>query len=233
VLGALGIRPEKLLRVCTIILRDETGTPVASREFARQMLQLAVDVYKRDANVRIIPVRPFNYTTGFAGPETVDDSWIAIDGTSSGNDMLDVPCGAGGVATEWLLGGSQFQLKSSRLCFFANWRRVTGYGAPVACFFIRSIPVTGSLGCSLWITDYVTVVGGVMLPPTSPRALGHEVGHSCNLWGHLCVDNDLRNLMATQTACSPRSTTLADRANPRMAEWQVLLVRASKHVTYF
>lgn len=235
-LGLIGIRPEKLLRVCTIILSDENGEATASLEFARAMLQLAVDVYKRDANVRIIPLRSFKYSTGFSGAETVDDTWIIVDGRNSDANLLDVPCGGDGAAFEWLLSGSLFQLKSSTLCFFGSWRRVSGFGSPVTCFIIRSIPGDpAKLGCSLWITDYVTIDGEDITPPatpTSPRTLGHELGHACNLW-HVCVDNDVRNIMGTKRACDPDSTTSPNRAEPRMSDWQVLLVRASKHVTYF
>ena len=67
VLGFFGVRPEKLLRVRTVILRDEKGNPVASVENVVTTLQLACDVYKRDANIRIVPSRPFHYATGFLG----------------------------------------------------------------------------------------------------------------------------------------------------------------------
>lgn len=230
VLGFIGIRPEKILRVCTIILKDENGAATASIDFAKMMLQLAADIYKRDANVRIVPLGPFKYSSGFTGAETVDDNWVIQDGSNSDSTLLDVPCNAGGAGSEFLLAGSGFQIKSSTLCFFGNWRRVLGYGSPVTCFIIRSVP--GALGCALWITDYATIDGELTLPPTSQRTLGHEVGHSCNLW-HVCVDNDIRNLMGIPGSCDPASSNTPDRTNPRMNDWQVLLVRASKHVTYF
>jgi hypothetical protein len=229
-LGLIGIRPEKKLRICTVILRDEKGVPVASVDFAKALLQVAVDVYKRDANVRIMPLGPFKYSTGFAGAETVDDSWVIVDGGNSDGTLLDVPCKAGGAGADWLLPGSGFQFKASTLCFFGAWRRVVGYGAPVSCFIIRSVP--GALGCALWITDYATIVGESALPPTSPRTLGHEVGHACNL-PHTCVDDDNRNMMATGGGCDPDSSTPPDRVNPRMSNLQVIAVRLSKHVTYF
>lgn len=229
-LGLIGIRPEKKLRVCTVILRDENGNPTASVEFATTVLQLAADVYKRDANVRLLPLRAFKYSTGFAGAETVDESWVTVDGSNSDGTLLDVPCNGGGAGADWLGTGSGFELKSGTLCFFGSWRRVTGYGAPVSCFIIRSIP--DALGCALWITDYATIVGQTVLPPDSPRVLGHEVGHACNLT-HRCVDDDNQNMMATSQACSPVSVTNPDVAHPRMTDWQAVAVRASKHVTYF
>lgn len=229
-LGLIGIRPEKKLRVCTVILRDESGTPVATVENVVALLQVAVDVYKRDANVRIIPLAPFKYSTGFLGAETVDDNWVIVDSSNSDGTLLDVPCNGGGAGADWLGTGSGFQFKSSTLCFFGSWRRVLGYGSPVTCFIIRSIP--DALGCALWITDYATIVGENTVPPSSPRTLGHEVGHACNLF-HTCVDDDNRNLMGTGGTCDPDSLTAADRANPRMNNSQVILVRLSKHVTYF
>jgi len=50
---------------------------------------------------------------------------------------------------------------------------------------------------------------------------------------HLCIDDDNRNMMALPQVCNPQSSTVPYFSNPRMSDWQVLLVRASKHVTYF
>jgi hypothetical protein len=232
-LGLIGIRPEKILRVCTIILRNEEkedgkkGDPVATLAYARALLQMAADIYKRDANVRIVPLRPFKYSTGFLDAEQVTDDWIQIDDASGDADTLDVPCDGAGVGMEWWLTGTKFQAKSSLMCFYGAWRRILGYGAPVTCFIIRSLP--NASGCCLWITDYATMQGGDV-PPSNPRVLAHEVGHASNLW-HICVDDDVANLMAIQTVCN--SPTLPNTANPQLSNWQVLLVRASKHVTYF
>jgi hypothetical protein len=231
-LGLLGIRPEKLLRVCTVILRDENGTPVGSVGDAVTLLQLAANVYKRDANVRIVPLRAFKYSSGFSGAENVDASWVTTDSGNSDATLLDVPCGGGGAGSDWLLTGSGFQAKASTLCFYGSWRRVVGYGAPVSCFIIRNVEGT-DIGCALWITDYATIEGSVLTPPPgSPRTLGHEVGHACNLW-HTCVDDDNRNIMATQGACDPSSMTPPNRVDPRISDSQAILVRMSKHVTYF
>lgn len=228
ILGAVGIRPEKILRVCTVILRDEAGNAAASNEVTRSLLQLACDIYKRDCNVRVIPSRPFKYSTGFTGAEQVSDDWIILDGANSNTDILDVPCVSGNSA----LGTptSTFQLKSSILCFFGAWRRVTGYGSPVTCFIIRRLP--DAIGCQITFTDYATIQGTLTLPHPSPRTLAHEVGHACML-SHRCVDEDNANMMATQTECDPDSFTPPDRINPRIADLQALIIRASKHVTYF
>lgn len=227
-LGLIGIRPEKILRVCTVVLRDADGNAVATTDVAKSLLQLACNIYKRDCNVRIVPSRPFKYSTGFADAENVTDDWVIIDGANSDATLLDVPCGSANSA----LGtpSSGFQLKTSFLCFFGAWRRVLGYGAPVSCFIIRD--VTDAFGCQVTFTDYATIDGSLILPHPSPRTLGHEVGHACML-GHRCVDNDNANMMATQTDCSPTSATLPDRVNPTIDNDQALIIRASKHVTYF
>nr|WP_070961121.1 hypothetical protein [Hyphomonas sp. Mor2] len=235
ILGLIGIRPEKKMRVCTVILRDEAGNPVASDAFAQQQLQLAVNMFKRDANVRIEPLGPFKYATGFAGAPIVDETWFSTHRGNSGPDVLDPSCDG---LSDFGLAGTGFQWLMSTNCFYGAWRRLTGYGAPVAVFIVRSIPTdtpgTRFLGCSMWITDYVTVVGEMTTATgtsTSPRTLGHELGHSTNLW-HLCSDDDVRNLMAVPGSCTPRGAP-ADRTAPRLNNWQALLVRTSKHVTYF
>jgi hypothetical protein len=226
--GAIGVRPEKKLRVCAVILSDEEGNQVVSTADAVKQLQLACNVYKRDANIRIIPLRAFYYTSGFSPiAETVQEDWIQVHGRSD-SDTLDVPCNADGALSEWGLTGNKFQYLTTSHCFFGTWRRVTGYGAPVTVFFIRSIP--GNVGCALWITDYVTVSAGA--PKSSPRTTAHEIGHASNLF-HICVDGDVKNMMATADACKPPSSTQPDRANPTMQDWQTLLVRASKHASYF
>jgi hypothetical protein len=143
--------------------------------------------------------------------------------------LLDPACNEGGAASDWWLGGSKFQWAVSTQCFYGAWRRVLGYGAPIAIFAVRD--VQNASGCALWITDYAMVEAGTTPPPPNPRVSGHELGHACNLW-HLCVDDDIRNLMATGEPCEPDSNTFPNVADPRMADWQVLLVRASKHVTY-
>lgn len=225
ILGLVGIRPEKKLRICTVILKNENEY-IATKEEVIPLLQLAADIYKRDSNVRLIPSKPFRYNTGFSESNTVDSSWIINDNLNSFPESLDVPCEP---SNEWLLGGTRFQIKSSTLCFFGSWRRVLGYGSPITCFVIREV-IGDSIGCSLFITDYVTVDRQAI--NTSPRTIAHEIGHSSMLW-HLCVDDNASNLMANQGSCNPNSTNDPERENPVIDNWQTLLIRASKHVSYF
>jgi hypothetical protein len=110
-------------------------------------------------------------------------------------------------------------------CFYGAWRRLLGYGAPLSVFFVRSVP--GGAGCGLWIVDFVTVAAQtVPTPQDLRRVAAHELGHAANLW-HIGAASNADNLMAT-----PRPP-VANVFDYRLHDWQVLLVRASKHVTYF
>ena len=230
-LGIIGIRPEKKLRICTIILRDNRGNPVSSVEYVTAMLQVAANVYKRDANIRIIPSAPFQYSSGFdPDPQNVDSDWVIVDDGTSGADLLDLPDDTSdSAASDWGTVGSQYQLIASRCCFYGNWRRIVGYGAPITCFIIRSIPV--ATGRALFGTDYVRVVGRRNVPkPDSPRTIGHEICHLVGL-GHTCVDDDTRNIMAT-SECNLATTNVRNDADPRLSDYQAMVLRASKYATY-
>jgi hypothetical protein len=65
VAGVVGIRPEKKMRVCAIILADENGKPIVPASTLVPWLQKAVDAYRQEANVRIIPRR-----NGYRGLDT-------------------------------------------------------------------------------------------------------------------------------------------------------------------
>lgn len=233
-LGVLGIRPEKKLRICTVILRDESGAQIASTAYVVDLLQRAAEILKNEANIRLIRLAPFEFDSGFAGAETVDASWVQVDGGNADSDMLDVPCNAAGFGADLGLTGTKLDFLASRRCFYGAWRRVVGYGGPIACFVIRSLPTSGdpncgSYGCGLWLTDYITVRNqpcGGEGPALNRRVTAHELGHSGNLW-HIDAASNLSNLMGVPWDGSdpPGQTTLHG--------WQVILFRASKHVTYF
>jgi hypothetical protein len=226
-LGLIGVRPEKILRVCSVILEDEQGQPVEAMKNAVELLQFAADLFKRDANVRLVPLRRFQYSTGFNDASTVTTDWVTIDPSRSDSDTLDVPC-SGGV--DWGMTGSKFQWKALTNCQMGSWRRVLGYGAPVTCFFIRT-RADGGTGCCLWFTDYIFVAKhqrdrfNVLI---YPRTVGHELGHETNNW-HQSTSGNPTNVM---TSAVPAATPPTSK-NWHFEDWQVLLIRASKHVTYF
>lgn len=210
-LGVIGIRPEKKLRVCVIVLRDENGTAVAQTSNVVTNLQAAIDIFRQEANVRIIPSAPFQYGSGFAGPEEADESWVHVNPGSSGPGVLDVDCGSGAAGEDLWVTGSEFEFLASTRCFYSNFRRVLGYGAPVIIFIVRSFS-GGDIGCSLGpLTDYITILG------RNPICIAHELGHSCNLW-HVGGANNLMNAACGRT---------------ELSWWQVAILRNSRHVTYF
>jgi hypothetical protein len=70
VAGLVGIRPEKILRVCPVILSDEKGEPVASVEtWSPSCSSPATST----SAMRIVPLRPFHYASGWrsAAPRTL------------------------------------------------------------------------------------------------------------------------------------------------------------------
>jgi hypothetical protein len=212
VLGILGIKPEKKLRVCVLVLRDEKGNLVADLNTVKQNLQAAVHIYRDQANVRLIKSAPFQYDSGFAGEETVDDSWIHVMDDPASSDILDVSCDASAAGEDLWVTGTQFEFMSATHCFFQNSRKVSGYGAPVSVFVVRSVGDSSTAGCSLGpLNDYVTIEG------PDPICIAHELGHSCNLW-HV---GDTSNLMN------------AECGGTQLSWWQVALVRSSRHVSYF
>jgi hypothetical protein len=239
-LGLIGIRPEKKLRVVAFILQDETGTPVVPTAFAVDQLQAAVELYRREANVRIVNHKPFAYTSAFASPPTPDDSWVTIvPSNADSNELLDLPCGADGVAHDLGIDGARMSALLETGALFGRFRRLIGYGGPVACIFVRSIaggtegastfsPDPGDLGCCLWLTDYVTIRR--QGPPTDTaiahRVLAHELGHACNLW-HSGSGTNLMRVPPDLSAAGIATTQSS------LSTFQVVWLRASKHVTYF
>ena len=66
------------LRVCVILMKDERGNPVAQVSDIVDELQAAIDIFKQEANVRLIRSAPFQYDSGFAGNETATADWVSI-----------------------------------------------------------------------------------------------------------------------------------------------------------
>jgi hypothetical protein len=110
--------------------------------------------------------------------------------------------------------GSQFNAIAMTECFYGTWRRIAGYGAPITVFVIRSMEE--GLGRSIGpLSDFVFIGGAQSVDVTD---VAHEIGHACYLW-HINDNTDLMNKNP------PRGTSLN--------WWQVVIVRSSRHVTYF
>src|SRR6266511_4711705 len=107
ILGLLGILPEKRLRLCIIIQHDQRGS-VASDSEVLSYLQRAIDVFKQQANVRILPVGPFNYGSAFQDTPTASMDYVHTEAGVSSADTLDVACGVDGFGDDFGSAGSKF-----------------------------------------------------------------------------------------------------------------------------
>jgi hypothetical protein len=213
--GLLGFRPEKKLRVCTFILLDEKDVPLAPTSDVVNALQMAIDIFKEEANVRLVRSAPFQFGSGFADKETATADWVGT------RDMptLDMECGVGAAGEDLWLSGTDYEVNMSFGCFYGKFRRLIGYGAPVTVFVVRSIK--GATGCSLGpLTDYVTVVAAMS---TDDTTIAHELGHSCGL------DFPKNHSDVPEHLMYPTDSSI----RRKMSTKQVLLFRNSRHVSYF
>lgn len=214
----IGIRPEKKLRICTIILRDKKDQ-VANTAMVVEEINRMIDIYKREANIRLIHTTSLKQTSSYSDKNHANSSWVHVMEEISDDDILDVHCGISAVGEDYLLSGSKFNYLMATQCFFGSGRRLLGYGAPITVFVVRSINGSSTTGCSIiFLSNYVTVVGTETVDKST---IAHECGHACLL-------SDRSNPPETNLMWS---TDNNDRN--KMTNWQALVVRNSKHVTYF
>lgn len=229
ILGLLGIMPEKKLRLGVIVLKTSDGTQVVDDTVLLRAVQCAINVFRAEVNVRVIPIRYAQYQNAWSSKEHANGDYLFHDDAPSSNRLLDVCCDGCAVGDDLTTIGADFNTKMIRHTFWGNGRRLIGYGAPIVAFTARSFS-DGKHGCSLgplsdWITvlfeDTNTNLSAEQL--TSDQSLSwissltHEMAHACNLW-HIDPDS---NLMHTPP---PRQSHLTP--------WQRIAVRASRHVTY-
>jgi hypothetical protein len=218
ILSLLGLRPEKLMRLCVIIQLDEEDKPITTNETVIPFIQFAIDTFKGQANVRILPDQPFTYTSSFSPPPRASAKYIVTTNMNSDPDTLDVNCDAAAWGADFTPAGSAFNMMMSRFDFWGNARRLLGYGAPVVAFAVRRF-ADGDWGCSLGpLADYVTVDFNDAAGDETDSTLAHELGHACSLW-HV---QNAGNLMIPAAPHPPKLTT-----------FQISVLRTSRHVTYF
>lgn len=224
----IGIRPEKRLRVCTLLLCDARADPegVAKRKDVVDQLNKAISVF-RQAHVRIICSRPLQIRSGLGDPEVADDSWITAYCQSGGNttDILNVECNGAGYLQDLWLTGPQLQFILDTNCAFGNYRRLIGYGAPVAIFVVKDVGGDDAGGCGTPAWDYILVevnAGSTFeAGNTVGRTIAHELAHACNLF-HVSLDKNL--MKKDRNSITDNWTDLT--------VWQEILIRMSRHVTY-
>lgn len=250
IIGLLGIMPEKRMKLLVVIQKDEFGKPVVhDLEVVRRAVQYLINVFRSELNVRVMPVNLVNFKTAFSSDDYSLDDFLKVDDGTSDHKSLDVCCDSCAAGDDLSSAGAVFNLMMARLGFVTSGRRLIGYGAPIIAFAVRSY-TDGKAGCSLGpLSDYVTVKfnernsgnkgggGGryAMHELTSEKPLdavtdlAHEIAHACNL-PHCCdfpemccgADDNERNLMKE-----------APERRGGLRKAQKLLLRSSRHVTYF
>lgn len=126
-------------------------------------------------------------------------------------------CDGGAVWDDYWRAGSWFETHANEYSsgYQGGGRRLLGYGGPVTVFVVED--VQGKAGCSLGpLSDYVTIEG--TLSGRSPKCLAHELGHAC---GYITHAENAGNLM--YSSCG----------GTRLTKWQRMVIRSSRHVTYF
>lgn len=231
VLTLFGIMPEKRLRLAVVMLRDsQRNFIVKDRKVILRAIQYAIHQFRTEVNVRVIPIQYASYQTAFADDPTAGDAYIFEYDIPSTAKVLDTCCDECAAVEDLGPAGTEIQTILNRLTFWGNGRRLLTYGAPLVALTVRSFR-DGKMGCSLGpLSDYVTVLfqdsdTTIAIEDLTPdKSLGsitdltHELGHACNL-PH---KEDVNNLMNPSPARTGSLTV-----------WQKILVRASRHVTYF
>jgi hypothetical protein len=134
----------------------------------------------------------------------------AVVSTDQRDRNLVVGCDVDAWTDDLLLTGSNFELYANVYCFDGAGRRLIGWASPVVVFVVED--VVGKRGCSLGpFSDYVTIEA------KDPGCLAHELGHAVYPWGH---HDDPVNLM--HSSCG----------GTQLREWQRILMRNSRHITY-
>jgi hypothetical protein len=214
-----GLYREKKLRVTVVILRDENGQPLASPEDVLPGLQMAIDLHYKLAKIRLLPSYhegPLPLTP--EGLPKATTAWVQVAPGPSPACNLDVHCNLPAMLEDIWLAGSRFEWHATQRDFLGNLRRILGYGAPIVIFVVRSIRERNKVfgGCSIGpLSDYVTVRSD----RHGLRTIAHELGHALNL-PHI---GERDNLMHPTTV----------NENVVVQPWQVALLRASRHASYF
>jgi hypothetical protein len=205
-LAVLGVLPEKRLRVWLIVPESVSLAP----EFWVKATRVAAEIFRREANVRLVPAQGLHWRRAFGPSDTLPEgaARVANVGTSM---RAEVGCQLRAAAEDLGGFGSWLSLAATRHHLRGGFRRLTGWGAPLMVVAVNSVEDGTLAGCSLGpLTDYVTVSAD------QPVCLAHELGHACNL-------------LHTQTGANLMNPTCG---GAHLSRWQVAVLRVSRHVTY-
>ena len=170
----VGVRPQKKLRICTIVLRDERGRPVAAVQDVVDMINDAIDILLRECNVQIVNSAPLNFSSGLSDPIRADASWVQVHGRPVATPQLDVACDLPAFGEDLRRGRLGVPAQGSHELLLGNWRNVVGLGTPMTVLVVRSItrPVLFS-GCCIWVSNYLTISSQFLPPPRGPTGRSH------------------------------------------------------------
>ncbi|WP_430412394.1 hypothetical protein [Kordia sp.] len=136
-------------------------------------------------------------------------------GVNAPSNPFTYACNAEGFFRDWLLQGSFFEFATSLCKFEDGWRRVSGYGAEIIAFVADDVTPGRTGGCSMGpTTNYILTEA-----QTQDNMIVHEMGHACFLQHR---DDDVNNMMAPIVLSVPQTLT----------NWQVSVVRSSRHCVY-
>jgi hypothetical protein len=202
VASLFGLRLKKRFRF-GVIIPKVNGIDIATEAQLQPQVDTVITVYKNACNIDA-------KFTGYSRTE------IAPPGGT-----LVVDCGLGGYFADWWIKGSWFEFVSKLAKFRKNWRNVFGYGGEIIAFPVNNITpddAAGStIGCSFAGThNFVSVEANA-----DHATMAHEFGHAF-LLGH---DNGSTNLMSANVVNQPAPSIT-------MTNWQISVVRSSRHVTY-
>lgn len=193
---------EKTMTLHVVILRDEAWNEVIQPADVKGAIESAKTIFKSKFNVAIKAYgKPMVQTLGNSAPKAA----------------LDVDCDSSAFGEEFGEAGNYFAEHT------AGWVGIPiSLAFPVTVFVVRSI--NGKIGCSIPITDYVTLSS----VPTTPSStltgvsnattLAHELAHTC-----LLAHRDNKNNLLFPEASRGTDVTW----------WQKRVARTSRHCTFW
>jgi hypothetical protein len=193
---------EKTMTLHVVILRDETSAAIIQPADIDSAIQSAKKIFKSKFNVAIKAYgKPMVQTLKGSAPKAA----------------LDVDCDGSAFGEEFGEAGDYFAQHTG------GWVGIPiSLAFPVTVFVVRSIK--GKIGCSIPITDYVTLSampatqGSSLTGVSNATTLAHELAHTC-LLAHR---EDKNNLLFPDAS---RGTDVT--------WWQKRVARTSRHCTFW